>query len=109
MSAAEGGRRIFFAGASGVIGRRLVPMLVQAGHTVGAMTRSAAKADGLAFLGAQPIICDVFDRPGLTSAVRVFSPQAELPPNPRVHIDTAAARTLQALESPSGIVTVVSA
>lgn len=53
-------------------------MLVQAGHTVGAMTRSAAKVDRLAFLGAKPIVCDVFDGPGLTSAVRAFSPDLVL-------------------------------
>ena len=40
------GMRIYFAGASGVIGGRLVPLLVAAGHTVGAMTRSAEKATG---------------------------------------------------------------
>lgn len=43
--------RVFFAGASGVIGSRLVPMLVEAGHSVGAMTRSAEKADRLAAMG----------------------------------------------------------
>ena len=71
-------RRIYFAGASGAIGRRLVPLLVDAGHTVGAMTRSPAKADRLAALGAQPIICDVFDRSALRSAVRSFSPDLVL-------------------------------
>jgi nucleoside-diphosphate-sugar epimerase len=71
-------RRIYFAGASGAIGSRLVPLLVDAGHTVGAMTRSPAKADRLAALGAQPIICDVFDRSALTSAVRSFSPDLVL-------------------------------
>ena len=163
------------------------------------MTRSAEKADRLASLGAQPIVCDVFDRPALTSAVRSFSPdlllheltdlpddlenlpedsllnarirvegtrnlldaleglgqtkivaqsvawtmrpgpeadavasleeavlaangvvlryglfygpgtyfEGELPPAPRVHIDTAAARTLEALDAPSGILTIV--
>jgi nucleoside-diphosphate-sugar epimerase len=71
-------RRIYFAGASGAIGRRLVPLLVDAGHTVGAMTRSPAKADRLAAMGAQPIICDVFDRSALRSAVRSFSPDLVL-------------------------------
>jgi hypothetical protein len=191
--------RIFFAGASGVIGNRLVPLLVDAGHTVGALTRSAEKAGGLASLGAQAIVCDVFDRSALTSAVRSFSPdlvlheltdlpddleqlakgslltarmrvegtrnlldalegldqtkivaqsvawpmppgleadavasldeavlaangvvlrygqfygpgtyyEGELPAAPRVHIDIAAARTLEALDAPSGILTVV--
>ena len=37
--------KVFVAGASGVIGRRLVPMLVERGHEVTAMTRSPEKAD----------------------------------------------------------------
>lgn len=72
------GTRIFFAGASGVIGSRLLPLLIDAGHTVGAMTRSAGKADHLAAIGAQPIVCDVFDRPALTAAMRSFSPDVLL-------------------------------
>ena len=191
--------RIYFAGASGVIGSRLLPLLIDAGHTVGAMTRSAEKAGRLASMGAQPIICDVFDRSALTSAVRSFSPdlvlheltdlpddlenlpeesllnarirfegtrnlldamegldqtkivaqsvawpmrpgpeadavasleeavlaangvvlrygrfygpgtyyEGELPPAPRVHLDIAAARTLEALDAPPGIMRVV--
>ena len=192
--------RIYLAGASGVIGRRLVPLLVDAGHTVGAMTRSVYTAGRLAAMGAEPIICDVFDRPVLTSAVRTFSPdlllheltdlpdalenlategsllnarirsegtrnlldaleglgktkvvaqsvawtmppgpeadavasleesvlaadgvvlrygmfygpgtyfEKGLPPEPRVHIDTAAARTIEALHAASGILTIV--
>ncbi len=78
VSAPRTGMRIYFAGASGVIGSRLVPLLVGAGHTVGAMTRSAEKAGRLASMGAQPIVCDVFDRPALTSAVRSFSPDLVL-------------------------------
>jgi nucleoside-diphosphate-sugar epimerase len=74
VSAPRAGMRIYFAGASGVIGRRLLPLLIDAGHTVGAMTRSAEKASRLASMGAQPIVCDVFDRAALTSAVRSFSP-----------------------------------
>ena len=54
--------RIFLAGASGVIGQRLIPRLVQQGHVVGAMTRSAGKTELLRNLGAQAILCDVFDR-----------------------------------------------
>ena len=44
--------RIFLAGASGVIGQRLIPLLVQAGHVVGGMTRSSSKTELLARLGA---------------------------------------------------------
>ncbi|WP_099039268.1 SDR family oxidoreductase [Mycobacterium neglectum] len=191
--------RIFLAGATGVVGSRLVPLLVDSGHTVGAMTRSAGKAPRLSSLGAEPIICDVFDRAGLIAAVKSFSPDVvlheltdlpdafedipktqllnarireegtrnlidaidglsqarivaqsiawatdpgpgadavayleeavlavggvvlrygafygpgtyypnELPSAPRVHIDTAAARTVEALDAPTGILTIV--
>ena len=70
--------RIFLAGASGVIGQRLIPRLVQAGHVVGGMTRSPSKIDRLAQLGAEPILCDVFDRQALIEAVRVFKPDVIL-------------------------------
>jgi nucleoside-diphosphate-sugar epimerase len=70
--------RIYLAGATGVIGRHVVPLLVAAGHTVGAMTRSATNATTLASLGTQPIVCDVFDRPALLSAVRAFAPDVIL-------------------------------
>jgi nucleoside-diphosphate-sugar epimerase len=70
--------RIFLAGASGVIGQRLIPRLVQAGHVVGGMTRSASKTELLRHLGAQPIICDVFDREALIKAVRDFKPDVIL-------------------------------
>lgn len=70
--------RIFFAGASGVLGQRLVPRLVQAGHVVGGMTRSASKTELLRQLGAEPIVCDVFDREALIQAVRDFKPDVIL-------------------------------
>lgn len=69
-----GPRRIFLAGATGVIGIRLVPLLIQAGHTVAGMTRTAAKADALRSLGAEPIVCDVYDAAALAAAVRAFAP-----------------------------------
>lgn len=70
--------RIFLAGASGVIGQRLIPLLVNAGHVVGGMTRSAGKAGLLAQLGAEPIVVDVFDREELIDAVRTFNPDVIL-------------------------------
>jgi nucleoside-diphosphate-sugar epimerase len=66
--------RIFVAGASGVIGSRLVPLLVADGHAVAGMTRSTHKADLLRELGAEPVICDVFDADALTRAVIAFAP-----------------------------------
>jgi nucleoside-diphosphate-sugar epimerase len=66
--------RIFVAGATGVIGVRLVPLLVADGHTVAGMTRSARKAGQLRELGAKPVVCDVFDRHALTQALVEFAP-----------------------------------
>lgn len=191
--------RIFFAGASGLIGRHVLPLLIDAGHTVGAMTRTADKAGHLEASGALPIVCDVFDRPSLDHHVRAFAPdlllheltdlpdnlkdlpadsalnarirdegtrnliatttelakvkivaqsvawsmapgkesaavgvleksvlavggvvlrygliygpgtyfERQLPPTPRVHVDTAAVRTVEALDAPSGVLTIV--
>ncbi len=53
--------RVFVAGASGVIGRRLVPRLVDAGHAVWGMTRQEANAATIRALGAEPVLCDAFD------------------------------------------------
>ncbi|HXC83500.1 MAG TPA: NAD-dependent epimerase/dehydratase family protein [Trebonia sp.] len=66
--------RIFVAGASGVIGSRLVPLLVADGHAVAGMTRSAHKVRLLRELGAEPVVCDVFDADALTRAVIAFAP-----------------------------------
>ena len=68
------GMRIFLAGACGVIGQPLIPRLVQAGYVVGGMTRSPSKTELLSHLGAEPILCDVFDREALIQAVRDFKP-----------------------------------
>lgn len=66
--------RIFLAGATGVIGRRLVPRLVEGGHVVAGMTRSPGNAEVLNDLGAEPVVCDVFDAERLRDAVAAFSP-----------------------------------
>jgi nucleoside-diphosphate-sugar epimerase len=70
--------RIFLAGASGMIGQRLIPRLVQAGHVVGGLTRSPSKTELLSRLGAEPILCDVFDREALIQVVRDFKPDVML-------------------------------
>lgn len=61
--------RVFLAGATGAIGQALVPKLVKAGYQVTAMTRSREKVDALAAEGAEPVVCDVFDRQALRQAV----------------------------------------
>lgn len=66
--------RIFVAGATGVIGVRLVPLLIAEGHAVAGLTRSADKAGVLAGLGARPVVCDVFDAGALTQAMVSFRP-----------------------------------
>ncbi len=66
--------RVFLAGATGVIGRRLVPLLVAAGHDVAGMARSADKAEDIARQGALPVICDVFDAETLAEAMTSYRP-----------------------------------
>ena len=66
--------RIFVAGASGVIGTRVVPLLVAAGHEVAGTTRSAGKAELVRGLGAEPFVVDVYDAGALRAAVVGFAP-----------------------------------
>jgi nucleoside-diphosphate-sugar epimerase len=70
--------RIFLAGASGVIGSRLVPLLVDAGHTVAGTTRSAGKAELVRGLGAEPVVVDAYDAAALREAVVDFAPDLVL-------------------------------
>ena len=67
--------KVFVAGASGVIGRRLVPMLVSRGHEVTGMTRSPEKGDRLSEVGATPAVCDVFDADSLRAAIASAQPE----------------------------------
>ncbi|MDG4875910.1 NAD(P)-dependent oxidoreductase [Mesorhizobium sp. WSM4935] len=69
------GHRIFLAGGSGAIGRRLVPQLAAAGHQVTATTRRAAKAEDLQAIGADPVVVDVFDANALRAAVAAARPE----------------------------------
>ena len=68
--------KVFLAGASGAIGRRLVPQLIEAGHQVTAITRSKEKLSELSDLGAEPVLCDVFDAGRLGSVVAQAEPDA---------------------------------
>jgi nucleoside-diphosphate-sugar epimerase len=66
--------KIFVAGATGVIGRRLIPLLLDEGHTVAGTTRSANGASAIGRAGAQPVVIDVYEAAALARAVRTFAP-----------------------------------
>ena len=67
--------RVFVAGATGAIGRQLVPRLVGAGHEVHGMTRNEAKAGLLRDLGAEPVIADALDPDQVADAVAKAEPE----------------------------------
>jgi 2-alkyl-3-oxoalkanoate reductase len=67
--------RIFLAGASGAIGRHLVPQLVARGHEVVGTTRSAAKTGALRALGAEPVVVDALDPDSVADAVAKAGPE----------------------------------
>jgi len=67
--------RIFLAGATGLIGIRLLPLMLAEGHVIAAMTRTPGKVDGLRALGVTAVLCDVFDHNSLIAAVKDFQPE----------------------------------
>jgi nucleoside-diphosphate-sugar epimerase len=66
--------RIFLAGAAGVIGRRLTPLLVLMGHQVTGTTRSADKAGQIEAMGGEPVVVDAFNADALAAAVIAARP-----------------------------------
>jgi nucleoside-diphosphate-sugar epimerase len=66
--------RIFLAGATGLIGIRLLSHMLAEGHVVAGMTRTKEKVEGLRTAGVAPVLCDLFDSASLTAAVRGFKP-----------------------------------
>jgi uncharacterized protein YbjT (DUF2867 family) len=72
------GMRVFLAGATGVLGRRLLPLLVEDGHEVHGLTRSTDKAAFVEDLGGTPVVCDAFDRAGIVEAVTRIAPNVIL-------------------------------
>jgi nucleoside-diphosphate-sugar epimerase len=67
--------KIFVAGATGVLGRSLVPMLVAEGHEVTGMTRSPEKVAALRTAGAEPVVADALDAQALRAAVLAARPE----------------------------------
>ncbi|MDF3932788.1 NAD-dependent epimerase/dehydratase family protein [Pseudomonas citronellolis] len=78
--------KVFFAGASGAVGRRLLPLLLARGYRVLAVSRDPARAEALRTAGAEAQVLDVFDGDALSRAMLEFSPQwvvhqlTDLPP-----------------------------
>lgn len=67
--------KVFVAGATGVLGRALVPRLVARGHDVVGMTRSASKQDLVRSLGARPVVADALDPDAVAQAVAAAEPE----------------------------------
>jgi len=68
--------RVFVAGATGAIGTRLVPQLVERGHEVIGTSRSRDKAGRLRDQGAEPVVLDLLDRDAVREAVAAARPEA---------------------------------
>lgn len=68
-------RKVFLAGATGAIGKRLMPLLLDGGYEVFGTTRSETKAAELQAAGATPIVVDVFDAPTLSRAIARIRPE----------------------------------
>ncbi|HEY3208473.1 MAG TPA: NAD(P)-dependent oxidoreductase [Actinomycetota bacterium] len=67
---------VFVAGATGAIGRRLLPLLLQGGHEVTGMTRSPERARTIEEAGARAVVCDALDAQGVKAAVAAATPDA---------------------------------
>jgi 2-alkyl-3-oxoalkanoate reductase len=67
--------KIFVAGATGALGRRLVPLLKAAGHEVAGLTRSPAKTDLLRNMGAKPVVAEALDPTAIMDAVQREKPE----------------------------------
>jgi uncharacterized protein YbjT (DUF2867 family) len=67
--------KVFVAGATGALGRQLVPMLVKDGHDVVGMTRTASKRELLEGMGARPVVADALDPEAVGRAVSQAEPE----------------------------------
>jgi nucleoside-diphosphate-sugar epimerase len=67
--------KVFVAGATGALGRNLVPQLVERGHEVTGMTRTPAKQDLVRALGARPVVADALDPDAVARAVAEAEPE----------------------------------
>jgi nucleoside-diphosphate-sugar epimerase len=70
--------KVFVAGATGAVGKRLVPLLVASGYEVTGSTRSPHKAEWLTDVGANPAVVDALDRNAVMQAVMRAEPDVVL-------------------------------
>jgi 2-alkyl-3-oxoalkanoate reductase len=80
--------KVFVAGATGALGKVLVPRLVRSGHEVAGMTRTPSKNDLVRSLGARPVVADALDPDAVARAV------AEAEPDVIVHQLTALSKSI---------------
>lgn len=66
--------KIFLAGSTGVIGRSLIPMLVQKGHEVFGMIRSESNVEMIQEMGGKPVVADAFDRDNVYAVLNEIKP-----------------------------------
>src|SRR5687768_4101841 len=85
--------KVFVAGATGALGRQLVPQLVARGHDVVGMTRNASKQDLVRALGAHPVVADALDPDAVAQAVAAAEPEVI------VHQLTALSRPMSVREA----------
>jgi 2-alkyl-3-oxoalkanoate reductase len=71
--------KVFVAGATGALGRALVPQLVAGGHEVVGMTRSVSKQDLVRGLGAHPVVADALDPDAVAQVGQVVSGRLAVP------------------------------
>jgi nucleoside-diphosphate-sugar epimerase len=90
--------KVFVAGATGLVGKRLVPLLIEAGYDVVGMTRSPDRTASLKIAGATPVVVDVFDAP------RLMATLADVRPAIVVHQLTDLPDRLDPAEMPAALV-----
>jgi nucleoside-diphosphate-sugar epimerase len=92
------GKSVFLAGAAGAIGRRLVPLLLAAGHRVTGTTRSREKADALRAAGVKAAVVDALDAMALKDAVESAHPEIVIHQLTDLALFADPARRTEALE-----------
>ena len=66
--------KVFVAGATGAVGKQLVPQLIKGGYEVVAPTRSARHVEALRAAGAEPVVADALDRDAIVQAIQAAAP-----------------------------------